>query len=210
MNNQEGSRQRIRLFRSDFMEWFTVISPRAFVAIWSVVLALIVYTAWGSASIGAALGLVVLGLIGWTLFEYALHRFFFHWETKWKLLEEAVFVTHGNHHIDPNDPDRNLMPPIVSMPISGAIWAGCVALFGSPGTVLFLGFITGYVAYDCTHYACHQFAMRSPALKYLRRHHIRHHYARQDGNYAITGLIWDHVFGTFIPTKSKRVSGASA
>jgi hypothetical protein len=27
------------------------------------------------------LGSVVLGLAFWTLFEYAMHRFLFHWET---------------------------------------------------------------------------------------------------------------------------------
>jgi sterol desaturase/sphingolipid hydroxylase (fatty acid hydroxylase superfamily) len=67
--------------------------------------------------------------------------------------------------------------------------------------VLYLGFGIGYVVYDAIHFACHQLPMRSPVLRQLRRQHIRHHHAKQEGNYAITAIFWDRLFGTDIPAK---------
>jgi sterol desaturase/sphingolipid hydroxylase (fatty acid hydroxylase superfamily) len=46
--------------------------------------------------------------------------------------------------------------------------------------------------------------MRGRILGALRQHHIRHHYAKQEGNFAITAILWDRVFGTYIPKKKKR------
>jgi sterol desaturase/sphingolipid hydroxylase (fatty acid hydroxylase superfamily) len=45
--------------------------------------------------------------------------------------------------------------------------------------------------------------MRSPVLRHLRRHHIRHHHAKQEGNYAITATFWDRLFRTEIPAKRR-------
>src|SRR3546814_4613013 len=98
----------------------------------------------------------------WTLTEYALHRFVFHWEPKSAVLRRFVFIMHGNHHAVPNDPLRNLMPPVVSLPVAGLIWVGMLALIGTGGNWLFLGFIGGYAGYDLVHYACHQWPMKVP------------------------------------------------
>ena len=79
MMMKDGPRpQRIRLFRNDRLERLTMITPKAFAATWSVVLLFALYAGWGTAGIGAASGLVALGLLIWTLFEYAMHRFIFH------------------------------------------------------------------------------------------------------------------------------------
>lgn len=194
----------MRLFRSDWLEALTVISPRAFAAIWAFNLAFIASVAGGSADVPTAIGLILSGLFIWGLVEYAMHRFLFHWETDVQWLKTVVFVMHGNHHVVPNDSRRNLMPPIVSLPIGSAIWALFVLALGAQGTFLFLGFISGYVMYDSVHYACHQLSMRNPLMRALRRHHVRHHHAKRDGNYAVTMVVWDKVFGTLIPGKKRR------
>jgi sterol desaturase/sphingolipid hydroxylase (fatty acid hydroxylase superfamily) len=54
------------------------------------------------------------------------------------------------------------------------------------------------------HYACHQLPMRGAVARRLRNHHMRHHYARRDGNYAITGVIWDRLFGTLLSAHKGR------
>jgi sterol desaturase/sphingolipid hydroxylase (fatty acid hydroxylase superfamily) len=197
------SRPRMRLFQSDALEYLTVISPMAFALLWLAILSLTAWSGWGTAGVWASIGLFLLGLMIWTLFEYAMHRFLFHWKTRSRIFKAVVFVTHGNHHVEPNDPYRNLMPPIISVPVLAAVWALCLLVVGPPGTVLFLGFMIGYVLYDGVHYACHQFPMRRGLLRHLRQHHIRHHYTRQEGNYAITATIWDWVFGTHIPVKGR-------
>lgn len=196
-------RQRMRLFESDLLERTTTISPRAFIFIWLPILSATFWFAWGKASVLAALGLLLTGLLGWTLFEYGMHRFLFHWKTQSPVFRSVVFVTHGNHHVDPNDPLRNMMPPIISVPVSAAVWAVLRLAIGPAGTFAFLGFAIGYVLYDIAHYACHQLPMRRGVLRHLRRHHIRHHHARVEGNYAITAIMWDWVFRSRIPAKGR-------
>ena len=203
MKHEVVSQPRMRLFRSDLLERTTVISPRVFACIWAAILALTVWMTLGRVDASAYMGLLLLGLLTWTLFEYSLHRFIFHWKTESSVIQSVVFVVHGNHHIDPSDPRRNMMPPIVSVPVSAAIWAALLLIMGPMGSIVFLGFAIGYVLYDSIHYACHQLPMRRGVLRHLRRHHIRHHHARIDGNYATTGILWDWVFRTRIPAKGR-------
>jgi sterol desaturase/sphingolipid hydroxylase (fatty acid hydroxylase superfamily) len=141
-----GHAGRVRLFRSDWLERLTTISPRGFVALWAVLLPLVAWAGRGAAGPLAWLGLVLLGLLGWSLFEYAMHRFVFHLELRSEIGRRWGFVIHGNHHHDPDDPGRSLMPPVVSVPWGGAIWALLAVLLDGAGTVVFLGFIAGYVA----------------------------------------------------------------
>lgn len=191
--------ERIRLFQSDLLERTTVISPRAFAIIWACALGFAAYVAWGTAAFSVSAGLFVAGAVVWSLFEYMMHRFLFHMRIGSRVGQFVIFVMHGNHHEEPNDPDRNMMPPIISLPWSAAIWAIFLLLFGAKGSWLFLGFAVGYVVYDSVHYACHQLPMRGRIFGRLRKHHIRHHYARREGNYAITAIFWDRVFGTDVP-----------
>jgi sterol desaturase/sphingolipid hydroxylase (fatty acid hydroxylase superfamily) len=192
------SEHRIRLFQSQWLERFTVVSPQAFLIIWSLIISLIVWAAWGKASVAAGLGLVVAGLLGWSLLEYSLHRFLFHWNPVRVPFKAIIFIFHGNHHAFPGDPLRNLMPPIVSIPVNGLISIGAVVLLGHGGWWFSLGLVIGYVAYDLTHYACHQLPMKGKLARIIKRHHTRHHHAQQNGNYAFTGLVWDHLLGTRI------------
>jgi sterol desaturase/sphingolipid hydroxylase (fatty acid hydroxylase superfamily) len=143
-------------------------------------------------------GLFLAGVAFWTLFEYAMHRYLFHWSLNWRPVKWLVYLIHGNHHAVPNDRMRNLMPPIVSLPVASLIWAGCVELLGPPGTWLLLGYLAGYVAYDVVHYACHQWPMSGRLALAIKKHHMRHHHIDEDGNYAISAIFWDRIFGTRI------------
>lgn len=198
---------RIRLFRNDVLERLTLVSPLAFASTWAAFLGCALYAGWGAASLPAAIVLVLLGVLIWTLFEYAMHRFIFHLKPNSAFFRRLIFLAHDNHHAMPGDRSRNIMPPMVSVTISGTVWIAFWVLFGPPGSVLFLGFGIGYVGYDAIHYACHQLPMRGPVLRALRRHHIRHHHAGQEGNYAITAIVWDRVFGTDIPARRQERPG---
>jgi sterol desaturase/sphingolipid hydroxylase (fatty acid hydroxylase superfamily) len=114
-----------------------------------------------------------------------------------------VFVLHGNHHAEPGNRARNLMPPIVSVPLAGAIWCLLLLTLGPAGSLFFFGFMAGYVAYDGLHFACHQVTMRGRVLRRWQQHHLRHHYARDEGNYAITAIFWDKVFATQVLPKGR-------
>ena len=193
-----SAQSRIRLFNNRWLEKLTVISASMFIALWAVGLPLIALAAGGTASFGPAILLFLAGGVLWTLTEYALHRYVFHWQPASTRLAEAVFVMHGNHHAVPNDPLRNLMPPIVSLPVGGLIWAIMLAAIGPAGSWMFLGFMVGYVTYDLVHYACHQWPMKGRLARALKTHHMRHHHHHEAGNFAITGMMWDRLLRTRI------------
>lgn len=187
---------RIRLFRSDLLERTTLVSPVSFAVAWSAFLALALWASWGVTGPLASTGLVAAGVTIWIFFEYAMHRFLFHLKPRSAWGQHLIFLTHGNHHAMPGDPERNIMPPFVSIGISCLVWLCLWSAFGAHGSVIFLGFGIGYVVYDSIHYACHQLPLRGGLLGRLRRHHIRHHCAADEGNYAITAIFLDRLFGT--------------
>jgi sterol desaturase/sphingolipid hydroxylase (fatty acid hydroxylase superfamily) len=189
---------RLRLFHNPWLERLTVIPVGAFLVLWAFLLPAIGLVGFATALTLWAVPLVIAGVIVWTLTEYALHRFVFHFEPRSPILRQAIYVIHANHHADPNDALRNLMPPIVSIPVGSLIWALSVWIMGSAGTWFLLGFMSGYVAYDLVHFAAHQMPMKGRLGRMLKTHHMRHHHLKHEGNYAITGMIWDRVFSTRI------------
>ena len=210
MKGPTSSDKRLRLFENRWLEKLTVISVGWFVAIWSSVLVYLGVNAWGSATPLMAIPLVGAGWLLFTALEYALHRYVFHWTPKSDLLAQVVFVMHGNHHLQPTDKLRALMPPIVSFPIGLAVAALLDAAFGTAGDWMLFGFLLGYVAYDLTHYASHHAAMRGPLATVFKRHHMLHHFISENGNYAVTGLFWDRLFGTKIKASDQRTFRPSA
>lgn len=191
--------QRVRLFKNERLEQLTLIGPHSFTLIWGLVLPLVAWSGWGATDFAHGFGLFVAGFVVWGLCEYALHRYLFHWSVQWPPMKSIVFLIHGNHHTCPNDRMRNLMPAIVSVPVAIGIWFGFRAGLGPAGSWLVLGFLCGYVVYDAIHFACHQASSGGALFMALKRHHLRHHYVNDAGNYAISTIFWDRVFGSKIP-----------
>ncbi|TLN21570.1 fatty acid hydroxylase [bacterium] len=196
----------IRLFKSDFLEFFTHISPITVLIIWLPVglyflvrAILIVPAGTSDAFIPLAF---LLGLFLWTFSEYTLHRFVFHYQPKGEFQERIVFLFHGIHHAQPQCKTRLVMPPVVSIPMALAFYGLFVLVFSVllrlPLWVAptFSGFILGYLAYDLTHYATHHFPMRAGYLKFLKRYHMQHHYKSPDKRFGVTSPVWDTVFKT--------------
>lgn len=197
-------RRRIKIFRSPILEGLTVMSVTFFAALWAALLPVIAVVGVMTAPTYWAPLAILAGLIFWTAVEYVLHRYLFHFETESRAMQRLVFIIHGNHHDDPNDPLRNLMPPIVSIPVGALVWAASLWVFGTVGTWFLLGFMLGYVSYDLVHYACHQFPMKGRLARMLKTHHMRHHHLPVNGNFAITGMVWDRILGTRITSTGKR------
>ncbi len=178
------------------MELTTLTPFPLFLPVWLLVLAAVATMAERSVGALPLLLAALAGLLFWTLFEYAAHRFVFHLELRSDWGRRLVFLLHENHHQDPADPLRSIMPLTVSLPLGAVTWGMFALAFGATGHAMFLGFALGYVGYDTVHWACHQRPMRGPIAARLKRHHLRHHYAGQDANYAITAIFWDWVFGS--------------
>ena len=198
----------IRLFKSDFLEFFTHIHPAVVVAIWLPVALYFLAQAIYNVAPGASTAYIpigfFLGMFVWTFTEYTVHRFVFHFAPKnppaW--LERLIFLFHGVHHAQPQLKTRLVMPPVVSVPIAFIFYGlfGLVvgAWIGAPQWIapLFSGFIIGYLAYDLIHYATHHFPMRWGFLKFLKRYHMMHHYKTPDARFGVSSPLWDKVFGT--------------
>jgi sterol desaturase/sphingolipid hydroxylase (fatty acid hydroxylase superfamily) len=195
----------VRLFKSDFMEFFTHISPITVIVIW---LPIAIYFTWTAVSnlqdqsgwfipVG-----ILIGLFLWTLSEYLLHRFLFHFKPRTPRQERLAFLFHGVHHAQPQEKSRLVMPVALSIPMAALFYFAFVLIIGnllsSPDWVgpLFTGFLVGYLIYDLTHYATHHFPMRSGYAKYIKRYHMQHHYKTPDARFGVSSPIWDYVFGT--------------
>ena len=198
--------ESIRLFQSDFLEFFTHISPATIIGLWlPVVVLLLVYA--GLTVSGPAFPMVIplgflLGLFLWTLAEYTLHRFLFHHKPASPRQERIFFLFHGIHHAQPQDKTRLVMPFPVSIPLAavffGLFYLVLAVLLKSPEWVaaLMAGFMVGYLAYDLTHYAQHHFPMRTGYAKYIKRYHMQHHYKDPDTRFGVSSPVWDWVFRT--------------
>ena len=204
------SPEPIRLFKSDFLEFFTHIHPGVVLLLFVPVVVVFLVRAYGD--FGGALLPVAIGYLGglllWSLAEYLLHRYVFHYEPGAEWLQRVWYLIHGVHHEQPQCKTRLVMPPILSIPLAllhyGLFFLVVGVLFHAPHWVapLFAGFITGYLVYDMVHYATHHLAMKWGFLKFLKRYHLLHHYKTPDDRYGISSPIWDVVFGTRPPKDS--------
>ena len=196
----------IRLFQSDFLEFFTHISPVTIVVLWlPIAVWLIVHAALTvrGPAFPAFIPLGFLaGLILWTFAEYTLHRFLFHHKPSSPRQERIFFLFHGIHHAQPQVKTRLVMPFPVSIPMA-ALFFGLFYLILGVGlkssqwvAPLMSGYLVGYLAYDLIHYATHHVPMRSGYAKYIKRHHMQHHYKDPATRFGVSSPIWDWVFGT--------------
>ncbi len=204
------SSEPIRLFESDFLEFFTHIHPVVIVIIWLPVAGYFLYRGFAQSPADSTLLHVPLSFIAgifiWTLAEYLLHRFVFHFRPRSAWQERLAFLFHGVHHAQPMSKTRLVMPPPVSIPLAllfyGAFYGGIGLLLGRSQWVapLFSGFVVGYLLYDLTHYGTHHFRVREGYFARVRRHHMRHHGMTPDQRFGVTSKLWDRVFGT-LPEK---------
>ncbi len=160
---------------------------------------------WLSPSFSMSLFQVAGSILGVLLIypfvEYALHRFLLHARFLYRSPWTAALWKriHYDHHQDPNDLRilfgslTNTLPTLVvaTYPI-GLGLAGWVG-----GLVSLATGLACFMVYELCH--CMQHLRVTPKNKYLRRlkrHHLLHHFHNEQGNFGITSLFCDHLFGT--------------
>ena len=198
--------ETVRMFENNILESMSKVHFSVPLYIFIPIILVFLYRAifvFESDFISIAL-MVLMGMIVWTLTEYMLHRFIFHYKPNSQLGEKIHFIFHGVHHDYPSDSRRLVMPPSVSLPLAFLFYFLFLAIFGAEKVAAFMpGFLTGYLFYDMTHYAVHHFNMHSKIWLALKNHHMKHHYQDPQKGYGVSSPIWDKIIGTDFPNKGK-------
>lgn len=195
-----------QIFKSAYLEMLTKTHP---LVIWGMYLPIIGYMLYRSAVQYdyTALYIVLVFLAGglfWTLFEYIMHRFVFHFVAESPRAQRVIYVLHGNHHEYPRDKERLFMPPVPSLIIASVIFMLLYLAIGNNAFMFFPGFMLGYLMYGSMHYAIHAWNPPFRWMKPLWRNHHLHHYKQQERGFGVSTTIWDRVFGTMFDLKKEK------
>lgn len=187
-----------QMFETPLIERFSRIHPATPFVFWLPVLGYLAYRAvQHGVSAGTGAGLFFAGLLLWTLAEYVLHRYLFHYVGPRLWQRRMHFVLHGVHHDFPQDATRLVMPLGASIPMGVTFYFAFQLIFGTTLVdPLFVGFGLGYLAYDGMHYAIHHFRMSSRIGRWIKRHHMVHHHTGSNTRWGVSSPLWDWVFGT--------------
>lgn len=150
----------------------------------------------------ASIGILFLvGVLSWTLVEYLLHRFVFHWvevAEPWRTMFSGL---HMAHHEAPDSSTLIVAPPVVSFTFATLFFLIFWTLTQNlaAAALLITGLFTGYCIYEWVHFATHQYAMTSRLGRVLKKYHLQHHHKHPNKGFGVTSPFWDRVFGTFPP-----------
>lgn len=207
----------LRLFHSDFCEYFSKTKWYAVPLVWFPVMSMFLWSGYKdlSALVSSDWGLVcgtcmlfAIGIFAWSFLEYSLHRWLFHSDppiTSYFLIT-LHFLLHGQHHKVPFDRYRLVFPPvpaaIMLVIFYSLMWLAVPRVFLHSTLA---GIIFGYVCYDMTHYYLHYGSpLRGSYFDRLRAYHVRHHFESPDLGFGISSKFWDYPFQTVIPLDSKK------
>ncbi len=187
--------RRIRLFKSNFLEGFTVTHP----CIPAVIFVPVIIFFLSQLAINASsLVYIFLGILSWTLMEYILHRFLFHLPINTAWAKKARYYLHDVHHDNPKDPLRIVTPPIMSISIySGLLYLFSKLISSNYLSGYMIGFTLSYLCFEYLHWAVHNRGINTKLINYLRRNHAIHHYAQKTQRFGLSSPFWDFVFNTY-------------
>jgi len=203
-----NSQESIRLFDNPLLEslskvhfsvplfvFIPVIAYTAYLAIIADSLTWIDRIAW-----------FALGLLAWTVVEYVMHRYVFHFHPTSEFGKKMHFIFHGIHHDYPCDRLRLVLPPSVSIPLATGFYFLWREFIPQPGLFAFFSaFILGYLVYDMFHYAIHHVQVKGKLWNQLKTHHLKHHYVDPDKGFGVSSPLWDHIVrSNFIEQKEEE------
>jgi sterol desaturase/sphingolipid hydroxylase (fatty acid hydroxylase superfamily) len=157
--------------------------------------------------------LFLAGALTWTPYEYLMHRFSFHYDLKKARINFLAASIHQYHHKLPAHMDYVAAPTIFGLPgylATFAVTGWAIGSFPIAGA-FFAGFGAGYLFYEWVHYMAHHGKPKFGPWKYLKKHHMVHHFADHDNYFGVSSPAWDYVFGTHpVPLEQAgRKSGAT-
>lgn len=201
----ENHKGQATIFKNPFLESLTKSSLTQNIIVYGLIVILMIYNVLVIRQMPFLhfISLFLFALFFWTIAEYFLHRYLFHWISENKLAKRFHFIMHGSHHLYPRDSERILMPPVPGVILASMLFLMFYVIFSFLGIqdltwAFFPGFFLGYVLYSILHRATH--VNKPPKkFKYLWKHHSIHHYKYPDKAFGVSTTLWDRVFRTMPP-----------
>ncbi len=195
-----------RIFRNQYLEMLTKTHPLVIWCMYLPVIFFLIYYSYTRFDFTFSYITIIFlaGLFSWTLFEYLMHRFAFHYVAHSPRTRRIVYIIHANHHEYPRDRERLFMPPAPSLIMACVVFTLQYLLMGKTVFMFFPGFVLGYLMYGTMHYAIHAWNPPFKWMKPLWRNHHLHHYKEEDKGFGVSTTIWDRVFGTMFDLKKEK------
>lgn len=146
------------------------------------------------------LGLVLCGLVIFSLLEYVVHRWLFHGH--FEVFEQG----HRRHHEQPQGYDAL---PFFLPPLAWLLLAALLTSAMPTASALLIGgsIAAGYAAYGLSHWSMHAFRFRHPlARSWAAAHHIHHNHPER--NFGVTSPLWDLLLRTQYISASRNLRRA--
>lgn len=150
---------------------------------------------------------VFAGICTWSFLEYVIHR----WLGHSKQPRTQFGVEHRAHHRNGDYFAPSTKKAMSAIPV--LIVAGIVSslIFGLEiGGAYTAGFAGFYIFYEVIHRRIHTHGPRGPYTRFVRKHHLYHHFHSARMNHGVTSPIWDVVFGTLATAEQVRVPEGKA
>jgi sterol desaturase/sphingolipid hydroxylase (fatty acid hydroxylase superfamily) len=209
--NTIHNKGQAKLFSNRHLEYLTKTHPSVIWGMYLPVIGFMVYYSFTAAelSLVQTAAAFFAGIFFWTLFEYMIHRFAFHFLAKSEKAKRVVYIIHGNHHEYPRDRERLFMPPVPSLLLALVVFSSMYFIANLAGLhqqvfAFFPGFLVGYLLYGSMHYAIHAFNPPFKWMKPLWRNHHLHHYKEDKRGFGVSSTLWDHVFATMFDLKKEK------
>lgn len=132
----------------------------------------------------------LLGIVGFTLLEYVMHRMVLHHVRPFRSMHEL-------HHANPTamiGTPTWLSAALIGGGVLAPLWwqAGWNVSSG-----VTFGLVLGYLWYVLVHHAIHRWPSSDGSyLHRVKRRHIQHHHARYPCNFGVTSNYWDRFFNS--------------
>jgi 4-hydroxysphinganine ceramide fatty acyl 2-hydroxylase len=198
--DNHGSAQ---MFKNPILERLTRTHISIPITLWLVTGGISLY--WGfkttDISLYAGFGVLILGILGFTLLEYLMHRYIYHMIPDSPIKDKIQYNMHGVHHDYPKDKDRLTLPPFITLVYAVIFYYLFTFLMGDYGLFFLPGFMIGYAAYLGVHYMVHAYQPPRNFLRVLWVNHSIHHYKDPDAAFGVSSPLWDYILGT-MPKKS--------
>jgi 4-hydroxysphinganine ceramide fatty acyl 2-hydroxylase len=176
-----------------FREFCSDRRPQFLTFMWLVYIIYALSTGWNRWTWAALAG----GFVFFFISEYFTHRFLLHGIGKF--IMPKGYKIHVDHHEHPDQLLYMLTPNRYNIPYHLALWLIHSLIFQSIhlASAYIGGFITFQIYYEWAHFVSHRpVAPRSAWGKYIKKHHLLHHFKTSHAYYGVTNPALDHLLGT--------------